>query len=240
MTMEGWGGFPESDWHRRVYVLFRRLEHMYQACNILNFLCFLRWGRYRTLLERVLLLRLVYVRSRVARQVSFEFMNQQLAWQSLSEFMLFLLPLINFAAIGRGALWAGRLVGLVAPAPKRRAMAAGEVEGRVIDVADALALGCPYCSLKPACQPTVAHPCGHIFCYYCLSSNRLAEAQLSSSSSGQHGSGPLRAIRAEYSCPACQQAITGQAALSAQVAVRQPFAAASSATAPQPQQPRRR
>ena len=40
-------------------------------------------------------------------QVSFEFMNQQLLWHGFSEFMLFLLPLIDFDRLSAffGALW---------------------------------------------------------------------------------------------------------------------------------------
>jgi len=45
MTMEGWGGFPEDDWHRRVYKMCRRIEHVYQALNIVNFVAFLHNGR---------------------------------------------------------------------------------------------------------------------------------------------------------------------------------------------------
>jgi peroxin-2 len=181
---------------------------------------------YRTLLERFLSLRLLYVRSRVSRQVSFEFMNQQIAWQALSDFMLFVLPLINFAALGRAAVWMGRTVGLLAPAPSSarvRGRRAGEgqhgggaedQEG-VVGVAEALALGCPYCGLQPACQPTVAHPCGHIFCYYCLSGNRLAEAA-EQVARGRRG-GAQGALPTEFACPACQRPVTAQAPLNAQL-----------------------
>lgn len=41
----------------------------------------------------------------MSRLVSFEYLNRQLVWQELSEFMLFLLPLINVAkASGHGCL----------------------------------------------------------------------------------------------------------------------------------------
>lgn len=44
MTMEGWGGAPEGSWHRRAYAIARRLEQIYQAANIINFVAFLRHG----------------------------------------------------------------------------------------------------------------------------------------------------------------------------------------------------
>lgn len=42
----------------------------------------------------------------MSRLVSFEYLNRQLVWQELSEFMLFLLPLINVTKVSvRLACW---------------------------------------------------------------------------------------------------------------------------------------
>jgi hypothetical protein len=49
----------------------------------------------RTLVERLVGARLVYREPSMSRLVSFEYLNRQLVWQELSEFLLFLLPLIN-------------------------------------------------------------------------------------------------------------------------------------------------
>ncbi|MCJ1378875.1 peroxisome assembly protein (Peroxin-2) [Xylographa soralifera] len=70
-----------------------------------SFLVFLVNGRYRTLLDRVLRLRLAPPISQVSRQVSFEYLNRQLVWHAFTEFLLFLLPLVG---ISRWRRWLSR------------------------------------------------------------------------------------------------------------------------------------
>ena len=55
----------------------------------------------RSLLERVLRMRLVYRQPAMARALSFEYLNRQLVWHELSELLLFLLPLVNVGAVKR-------------------------------------------------------------------------------------------------------------------------------------------
>lgn len=62
-------------------------------------------GRYRTLLDRILRLRLASPSSQVSREVSFEYLNRQLVWHAFTEFLLFLLPLVG---IGRWRRWLSR------------------------------------------------------------------------------------------------------------------------------------
>ena len=50
-------------------------------------------------MERLIGARLVYRQPSMSRLVSFEYLNRQLVWQELSEFMLFLLPLINVSKV---------------------------------------------------------------------------------------------------------------------------------------------
>ena len=70
-----------------------------------SFLVFLVNGRYRTLLDRALRLRLTPSTSQVSRQVSFEYLNRQLVWHAFTEFLLFLLPLVG---ISRWRRWLSR------------------------------------------------------------------------------------------------------------------------------------
>ncbi len=70
-----------------------------------SFLVFLVNGRYRTLLDRILRMRLAPPTSQVSRQVSFEYLNRQLVWHAFTEFLLFLLPLVG---IGRWRRWLSR------------------------------------------------------------------------------------------------------------------------------------
>ncbi|KAB5549994.1 Pex12 amino terminal region-domain-containing protein [Coniochaeta sp. 2T2.1] len=60
-----------------------------------SFVVFLLHGRYRTLLDRVLRMRLAPPTSQVSREVSFEYLNRQLVWHAFTEFLLFVLPLVG-------------------------------------------------------------------------------------------------------------------------------------------------
>ncbi|KKA28789.1 hypothetical protein TD95_002825 [Thielaviopsis punctulata] len=71
-----------------------------------SFLAFLVQGQYRTLLDRVLRMRLVSPSSQISRMVSFEYQNRQLVWHAFTEFLLFVLPLIG---ISRWKRWLVRL-----------------------------------------------------------------------------------------------------------------------------------
>lgn len=74
---------------------------------LVSFLAFLLHGRYRTLLDRMLRLRLVPAsgRGQAARDVSFEYLNRQLVWHAFTEFLLFVLPLVG---INRWRRWLAR------------------------------------------------------------------------------------------------------------------------------------
>ncbi|KAL8669755.1 MAG: hypothetical protein Q9168_005670 [Polycauliona sp. 1 TL-2023] len=70
-----------------------------------SFIVFLINGRYRTLLDRILRLRLASPGNHLSRQVSFEYLNRQLVWHAFTEFLLFLLPLVG---ITRWRRWLSR------------------------------------------------------------------------------------------------------------------------------------
>ncbi|EPE24603.1 hypothetical protein GLAREA_08456 [Glarea lozoyensis ATCC 20868] len=71
-----------------------------------SFLVFLVNGRYRTILDRILRLRLAPPTSQVSREVSFEYLNRQLVWHAFTEFLLFVLPLVG---ISRWRRWLARV-----------------------------------------------------------------------------------------------------------------------------------
>jgi peroxin-2 len=71
----------------------------------LSFMVFLVNGRYRTLVDRILRIRLAPPSSQVSREVSFEYLNRQLVWHAFTEFLLFLLPLVG---ISRWRRWVSR------------------------------------------------------------------------------------------------------------------------------------
>ncbi|KAJ5795400.1 uncharacterized protein N7518_003940 [Penicillium psychrosexuale] len=71
-----------------------------------SFLVFLVNGRYRTLVDRILRIRLTPPSAQASREVSFEYLNRQLVWHAFTEFLLFLLPLVG---IGRWRRWISRV-----------------------------------------------------------------------------------------------------------------------------------
>ncbi|KAI0832481.1 peroxisomal biogenesis factor 2 [Trametes gibbosa] len=96
-----WPDAPSSDRRRKSWELLTRLESIHGAASLINFVFFLWNGRYRTLADRMLRLRLVSARRHFQREVSYEFMNRQMVWHAFTEFLLFLLPLINTRALRR-------------------------------------------------------------------------------------------------------------------------------------------
>ncbi|KAK3907075.1 peroxisomal biogenesis factor 2 [Staphylotrichum tortipilum] len=81
------------------------LSTMHASAAFASFLVFLLHGRYRTLLDRVLRMRLAPPTSQVSREVSFEYLNRQLVWHAFTEFLLFVLPLVG---INRWRRWLAR------------------------------------------------------------------------------------------------------------------------------------
>jgi peroxin-2 len=77
----------------------------YSIAAFVSFAVFLINGRYRTLLDRILCLRLEPPTSQISRQVSFEYLNRQLVWHAFTEFLLFVLPLVG---ISRWKKWISR------------------------------------------------------------------------------------------------------------------------------------
>lgn len=100
------GGYDEPS--ARVKLLSRLTSlatTTHSVAAFASFLIFLVNGQYRTLLDRILRLRLTPTTSQVSREVSFEYLNRQLVWHAFTEFLLFLLPLVG---ISRWRRWIAR------------------------------------------------------------------------------------------------------------------------------------
>lgn len=80
---------------KRLSSISSRLGTIHDLAAFTSFLVFLVNGRYRTLTDRILRLRLVSPNSQTHREVSFEYLNRQLVWHAFTEFLLFLLPLVG-------------------------------------------------------------------------------------------------------------------------------------------------
>ncbi|KAF8623437.1 hypothetical protein AX15_006379 [Amanita polypyramis BW_CC] len=96
-----WPDAPSSDSRRKAWMLVTTLESTHALLGLMNFIAFLWNGSYRTLADRLLGMRLVPSRRLAKRDVSYEFMNRQMVWHAFTEFLIFLLPLINTRGIRR-------------------------------------------------------------------------------------------------------------------------------------------
>ncbi|KAK1984618.1 Pex12 amino terminal region-domain-containing protein [Colletotrichum cereale] len=90
---------------QRLSRITSRATTLHAGAAFVSFLVFLLQGRYRTLLDRVLRMRLAPPTSQVSREVSFEYLNRQLVWHAFTEFLLFILPLVG---INRWRRWISR------------------------------------------------------------------------------------------------------------------------------------
>ncbi|XP_014666832.1 PREDICTED: peroxisome biogenesis factor 2-like [Priapulus caudatus] len=137
----------------------RRAEAAARAAALLNFFMFLRHGDYQLLLERALGLQAQFRRPQEARTPSFKFTNREILWNGFSEFLLFLLPFVNFRRLRNSF---------------RRMLARNTAppgSARVIPTE----LGqCAVCELPPCVPHGIG--CRHVFCYYCIVGNVMADA----------------------------------------------------------------
>ncbi|KAL6057891.1 Peroxin-2 [Balamuthia mandrillaris] len=150
-----WAERGETDPRRRAWLLLNHLETAWKLFSLLNFIVFLYDGKYLSLIDRLLRMRLVYSRRGVAHYVNFEFMNRQLVWHGFTEFLLFLMPLINVEKLKSSF---SRLLSL-----RRRYRSQNNSPEETINNSS-----CPICQAKPANTPYRSSPCGHVFCYYCI------------------------------------------------------------------------
>ncbi|KAK3743416.1 hypothetical protein QZH41_011530 [Actinostola sp. cb2023] len=115
------------------------------------------YNKFQSLLERILGIHHVFDKRQSVRQVSFEFMTRELLWHGFAEFLFFLLPLINIRKIKNTMIrWFSR------PALGTRP---------VVMVAYH---ECGICGEAPTAPHQAA--CDHVFCYYCIKGNSLADS----------------------------------------------------------------
>ncbi|KAK4136606.1 hypothetical protein BT67DRAFT_350657, partial [Trichocladium antarcticum] len=176
-----------SDGVRRLSRWTSALSTAHAAAAFASFLVFLLHGRYRTLLDRVLRMRLAPPTSQVSREVSFEYLNRQLVWHAFTEFLLFVLPLVGInrwrrwlartwrktkKIMGTGAEGAGEdKKGEFAFLPERTCAICYQdqntatTETELMGTAKSGVVGSAQTDIT---NPYEAIPCGCIFCFVCL------------------------------------------------------------------------
>ncbi|KAN0063107.1 peroxisome assembly protein (Peroxin-2) [Thecaphora frezii] len=95
MTSFSYSEMPPNDIRRRLWSLTDFTQRIWATAVLANFAVFLNNGKYRSVADRLLGMRLTYAQRTMNRNVSFEFLNRQLVWHAFTEFLLFLLPLVK-------------------------------------------------------------------------------------------------------------------------------------------------
>ncbi|KFY64563.1 hypothetical protein V497_01658 [Pseudogymnoascus sp. VKM F-4516 (FW-969)] len=186
---------PSFSLSSRLTTLTSRATTVYSLASLASFTAFLLNGRYRTLLDRALRLRLAPKTNQLARDISFEYLNRQLVWHAFTEFLLFLLPLLGIARWRRwlSRTWR-RVSSLSSPAdapaaakqgplahlPERTCAICYEDQNKAKSEAEIVAASAagqggvaggmtdvtnPYCG-----------PCGCVYCFVCLAGRLEGEA----------------------------------------------------------------
>lgn len=152
-----------------------------RVLNLVNFTLFLISGRYSTLLHRVLGISLTPVVSDLLKfngsNVNFEFQNRQLVWNTMTEFLVFILPLLQLKKLRR--MTSKMLL------PYRKKARSKDEETFSSAYSNLPISQCAIChnnsekrarslgktpsslSSFPITNPHVTN-CGHIYCYICI------------------------------------------------------------------------
>ena len=131
-----------------------------QIANLLNFCAFLIQGVYPSLKERVLHLNMVPTKPQTLRELSYENMNREMVWYGFSEFVFFVLPLMNLPLVRN---WLKKTLQKYNLLPSQ--------VGRSVSAVNR----CSLCNERPV-QPQLSN-CGHVYCYYCIAANVEADPE---------------------------------------------------------------
>ncbi|KAI8056773.1 Pex12 amino terminal region-domain-containing protein [Syncephalis plumigaleata] len=152
------------DWRRKCWLWIQQAERIGRIVTLANLITFLFNGRYRTPLERILGMRLVYAAKQTSRAVSFEFLNRQLIWHAFTEFLLFIMPLINLERLGNTVRRRfTKADASLAKLPERICVFCYEEQPK-----DQVVLG------TQVQLPYITN-CSHIYCYYCIRSRLMTD-----------------------------------------------------------------
>ena len=180
---------------RKLSRLSEAVSTVHSTAAFASFLVFLVNGRYRTLLDRVLRLRLAPPTSQVSREVSFEYLNRQLVWHAFTEFLLFVLPLVG---ISRWRRWLARAwrktksvmrggvedeedikSGELSFLPERTCSICYQDQNSAMTEAEVVAAsgasGIIGSAQTDITNPYETIPCGCIYCFVCLAGRLEAE-----------------------------------------------------------------
>jgi hypothetical protein len=153
--------------------------------EVLHFCLFLLTGQYRSLADRLLGMRLVHGRQRMARNVSLYYMNQSIFWQVVLGFASVVLPLLRL-----GRVW-NLITSFRAPWAGSGHALGGDARRGSVD-------HCAFCGTAASAivMPRTLRPCQHVACYVCYASRHKAAGGVSASDDNTM-----------VMCPVCDSAV---------------------------------
>ncbi|KAG0233323.1 peroxisome assembly protein (Peroxin-2) [Actinomortierella wolfii] len=179
ITEQGWGELPDDNIKKKAWIVLQKAGSAFRILSLLNFLAFLYAGKYRSIVERILSMRLVYAQRASNRQASFEFLNRQMVWHAFTEFLMFLMPLINVSKLKRNVKnmllpAAFQSANDLAMLPKHICAICHENNNATATTTSAAGGG------GAAVMSTVIHnpyitSCGHVYCYYCIKTKMMID-----------------------------------------------------------------
>ncbi|KAJ2231134.1 peroxisome assembly protein (Peroxin-2) [Coemansia sp. RSA 485] len=176
MSYDGWADAPRKSLRNRLWRLASWMERMSRLAALANLLAFFSAGQYKSVVERLLGLRLVNARPQLSHSVSFEFLNRQLVWHAFTEFVMFALPLVNPA---RARAWVVRSTRSLLRLPQISIdPKVAELPGNVCAICytDADKQTDTQVDLESCvCVNPYITECGHRFCYVCVKTQMMAE-----------------------------------------------------------------
>ncbi|KAF9428094.1 peroxisome assembly protein (Peroxin-2) [Podila epigama] len=173
VTEQGWGDLPEDNIKRKAWNVLQKGTSAFKILSLINFLAFLYAGKYRSVLERVLSMRLVYAERNSNRQASFEFLNRQMVWHAFTEFLMFLMPLINVSKLKRN------VKKMLLPAALTSANENSSLPAHICAICHENNTALSSSTSGNAASTTIHNPyitdCGHTYCYYCVKTKMMID-----------------------------------------------------------------
>ena len=151
-----------TEW-KRVKSIINFLQNVFNFQDLLNFVSFLYDGRFPELVFRIANIGFMKCEESKIRFYDFKYVNRTVSWNTLSNFILYILPIIkNF-----GAGFLGKAFKTV----YESTTIVGTLTGGAVGEDEIIEQNCRFCKKEVPSMPRVLKPCKHVFCYYCLEQN---------------------------------------------------------------------
>lgn len=150
------------------------MSSVFRFAQCINVCLFLLHGTYPSLKERLLRLKMVPIVRQTLRQPSYQFMNREIIWYGFSEMLFFVLPMINFFALRNYFRKLVTSLGVL----DNQSVSLHQQEVSAI-------YQCCHCQSEPPVIPQITNNCDHVYCYYCIAANLMADKDYPCNSCGQ-------------------------------------------------------